>query len=75
MGILSGYSYRVIVKKLKKIGFEFHRQAAGKQEIWYNSTIHKFTTIPNHHGDMPEGALRAIVKQANISSQEFIYAK
>jgi predicted RNA binding protein YcfA (HicA-like mRNA interferase family) len=36
MGQLSGFKYREIVKILKKFGFEFHRQAAGSHEIWYN---------------------------------------
>jgi len=31
-----------------------------------------FRTIPNHPGDMPEGTLRAILKQAGIEPEEFI---
>jgi len=30
------------------------------------------TTIPNHPGDMPEGTLRAILKQANITPEAFL---
>jgi predicted RNA binding protein YcfA (HicA-like mRNA interferase family) len=36
MGRLAGFKYRKIVKKLKKLGFEFDRHAAGSHEIWYN---------------------------------------
>jgi len=72
LGRLAGFKYREIVKKLKKLGFEFYRQAAGSHEIWYNKTTHLYTTIPNHSGDMPEGTLRAILKQANISVEEFL---
>jgi len=32
----------------------------------------RYTTIPNHPGDMPEGTLRAILKQAGIEPQEFL---
>jgi len=32
----------------------------------------KYTTIPNHPGDMPEGTLRAILKQAGISIDDFL---
>ena len=53
-------------------GFEFHRQAAGSHEIWYNEQSSKFTTIPNHSGDMPEGTLRAILKQAEIDPEDFL---
>ncbi|MFA4852736.1 MAG: type II toxin-antitoxin system HicA family toxin [Bacteroidales bacterium] len=72
MGSLSGYKYREIVKRLKKFGFLFYRQAAGSHEIWYNEKTRKYTTIPNHSGDMPEGTLRAILKQADINPIDFI---
>lgn len=66
MGRLSGFHYRDIVSRLKRFGFEFHRQAAGSHEIWRNPATGRFTTIPNHPGDLPEGALRAILKQAGV---------
>lgn len=71
MGRLSGFSYREIVKHLKALGFTFHRQAAGSHEIWLNPATNRFTTIPNHPGDMPEGTLRAILKQAGIEPEIF----
>jgi predicted RNA binding protein YcfA (HicA-like mRNA interferase family) len=74
MGRLSGYRYREIIKILKRFGFEFYRQGAGSHEIWYNPATKKFTTIPNHTGDMPEGTLRAILKQADINPEDFIQA-
>jgi predicted RNA binding protein YcfA (HicA-like mRNA interferase family) len=72
MGRLSGFRYRQIVKKLKIFGFEFFRHAAGSHEIWRNSKTGRFTTIPNHPGDMPEGTLRAILKQAGVEPEEFL---
>ena len=62
MGALAGYRYREIVKRLKHLGLEFHRQAAGSHEIWFNPGLNRFATIPNHPGDMPEGTLRAILQ-------------
>jgi predicted RNA binding protein YcfA (HicA-like mRNA interferase family) len=72
MGRLSGFKYRVIIKKLKAFGFEFFRYASGSHEIWHNPASGRFTTIPNHPGDMPEGTLRAILKQAGIEPGEFL---
>jgi predicted RNA binding protein YcfA (HicA-like mRNA interferase family) len=72
MGQLGGFCYREIVKRLKQLGFQFDRQAAGSHEIWYNPSTSRYTTIPNHPGDMPEGTLRAILKQAGISVAEFL---
>ncbi|MCF6264757.1 MAG: type II toxin-antitoxin system HicA family toxin [Xanthomonadales bacterium] len=34
----------------------------------------KYTTIPNHPGDMPEGTLRAILKQAGATVNAFLQA-
>lgn len=75
MGRLSGFRYREIVRILKIFGFEFYRQAAGSHEIWYNPETKRYTTIPNHTGDMPEGTLRAILKQADIDVDDFLKSK
>jgi predicted RNA binding protein YcfA (HicA-like mRNA interferase family) len=72
MGRLAGFKYRQIIKRLKKLGFEFDRQAAGSHEIWYNLESDHYTTVPNHAGDMPEGTLRAILKQAGIEPDQFL---
>lgn len=72
MGRLGGFRYREITKRLKMFGFEFHRQAAGSHEIWIHPVTRRFTTIPNHSGDMPEGTLRAVLKQAGIDVEEFL---
>lgn len=72
MGRLSGFTYREIVKRLKALGLVFHRQAAGSHEIWFNPAADRYTTIPNHPGDMPEGTLRAILKQAGIEAEIFL---
>jgi predicted RNA binding protein YcfA (HicA-like mRNA interferase family) len=75
MGRLAGFRYRDIVRRLKMFGFVFDRQAAGSHEIWYNATTHRYTTIPNHPGDMPEGTLRAILKQSGIEPEAFLRGK
>lgn len=72
MGRLAGFRYREIVQRLKALGFQFDRQAAGSHEIWFNASTHRYTTIPNHPGDMLEGTLRAILKQAGISPDQFL---
>jgi predicted RNA binding protein YcfA (HicA-like mRNA interferase family) len=72
MGRLSGYNYRDVIKKLRSFGFKFYRQAAGSHEIWFNPDTKKYTTIPHHPGNIPEGTLRAILKQADIDPKDFI---
>ena len=72
MGRLAGFSYRRVAGRLRELGFTFHRQAAGSHEIWFNTRTNRYTTIPNHPGDIPEGTVRAILKQAGISPTEFL---
>jgi predicted RNA binding protein YcfA (HicA-like mRNA interferase family) len=72
MGRLAGFRYRDITRRLKALGMEFHRQAAGSHEIWHHPATNRYTTIPNHPGDMPEGTLRAILKQAGIEPDAFL---
>jgi len=74
MGRLAGFRYREITRKLRVLGFEFDRQAAGSHEIWFNVRTNRYTTVPNHPGDMPEGTLRAILRQADIEPEAFLKA-
>lgn len=71
MGRLSGFSYREVTKKLKRLGFEFYRNAKGDHEIWFNSQTLCKTTIP-HHKQIKEGTLRNILKQAKIDIDTFL---
>ncbi len=62
---------REVIRKLKKAGFVFDRQAKGSHEIWYNPVTKRRTTVPNHPGDIPKGTLRAIIGQAGLTVEEF----
>lgn len=72
MGKLAGFRYRDVVKRLRELGLQFDRQARGSHEIWFNPSTHRYTTIPNHPGDIPEGTLRAILNQAGVTPEEFL---
>ena len=72
MGRLSGFKYRDIVKKFAMIGFVFFREAKGSHEIWHNPRTNKYTTIVNHRGDIAEGTLKNILKQADIDQNDFL---
>jgi len=74
MGTLAGYRYRDVVRRLRDLWFQFDRQAAGSHEIWYNHATNRYTTIPNHPGDIPQGTLRAILSQAGIPVAQFLAA-
>ena len=62
-----------ILKGLKKAGFILYRQARGSHEIWYNPVTKRRTTVPNHPGnDIRKGTLKAILKEADISLEDFL---
>lgn len=62
-----------VIKKLKKAGFMFDRQAKGSHEIWYNPNTGRRTTVPNHPGiDISKGTLRAIIMEAGLTLKEFL---
>ena len=62
-----------VIRGLKKAGFVLYRQARGSHEIWYNHVTKRRTTVPNHPGaDIPKGTLKAILKEAGISLEDFL---
>lgn len=75
MGRLSGFRYRDIVKILKVSGLSFiDKRLAVTKYGGIRSQI-AYTTIPNHTGEMPEGTLRAILKQADVEPNNFLAKK
>jgi len=72
MGRLAGFTASEVMKKLRRAGFVFDRYAKGSHEIWWNPRTRMRTTVPNHPGDLPEGTVRAIVRQAGLSPEEFL---
>ena len=74
MGRLAGFGYAEVTRKLRILGFAFARHAKGSHEIWRWARDGRITTVPCHPGDLPEGTLRAILRQAGVSSRAFLDA-
>ncbi len=65
-------TYRDLTRKLRRLGCEFVRQAAGSHEIWWRPTLRRFTTVPRHGSrDIPNGTLRAILRDLAIAPKDF----
>jgi predicted RNA binding protein YcfA (HicA-like mRNA interferase family) len=60
---------REVIKVLEKLGFVFVRQK-GSHRIYVKGNIG--ITIPYHNKDLKKGTLRAIIKQAGLSVEEFL---
>ena len=65
--------YRVVIKKLRKLGFGFRRATGGTHEIWWNEKQQRTCVVPHHHEIKP-GTLRSIVRQAAVTEEEFLDA-
>ncbi len=63
MGRLAGYNAEEVIRKLRRAGFVFDRQAKGSHEIWWNPITRVRTTVPHHPGNLSEGTVRAIIRQ------------
>ena len=72
MGRLAGFTAAEIFRKLRRAGFEFDRNARGSHEIWRNPATHARVIVPNHPRELPEGTVRAIVRQSRLSADEFL---
>jgi len=60
-----------VIATLGKAGFEVRRQT-GSHVIMYKSGIRYPISIPLHPRDMPKGTLRAIIRQAGLTVEEFL---
>jgi len=63
--------YRVVIKKLRKLGFAFRRATGGSHEIWWNEKSRKTCVVP-HHKEIKSGTLKSIIKQAGVNEKEFL---
>ena len=72
MGRLAGITATEVIRKLRRAGFEFDRNAKGSHEIWRQPSSRRRVTVPRHSGSLPEGTTRAIVAQSGLTVDEFL---
>ncbi|MDE3180556.1 MAG: type II toxin-antitoxin system HicA family toxin [Acidobacteriota bacterium] len=74
MGRLSGFRYREVTRKLRTLGYVFDRPGPGSHEVWRHSISGRKVTLPHHPGDMAEGTLRAVIREAGVNVDDFLRA-
>ena len=63
---------RIIVKKLRRLGFE-GPFGGGRHVVMRHPETHIKIPVPMHKGkDLPVGTLRAIIRQADVSVEEWL---
>lgn len=61
---------RQVVRALKRAGFVEHHQRGSHLYLRHPET-RRMTSVPMHTGDLPVGTLHAILRQLDISVEEF----
>lgn len=72
MSRLPALKVKDIIRRLTKAGYAKWRQS-GSHLSMYRQSDNRTVTIPVHFGkDVPRGTLRAIIREAGMSVDEFI---
>jgi predicted RNA binding protein YcfA (HicA-like mRNA interferase family) len=70
MSRLPALTARQMVKALLKAGFLEEHQRGSHLSLCHPVT-HRVTVVPMHPGDLHRGLMKAILKQAGLSEEEF----
>lgn len=66
---MPGISYRILIKKLKKLGWVFYRQGKGSHEFWVDpNDVTKIICVPKHTKDFATGTVTKIVKSIGFNN-------
>ena len=69
MSRLPSLNWQRVTTALERAGFVFDRQR-GSHMVYYHSETNRTVVIPKHH-EMKMGTLREILREANITREEF----
>ncbi len=70
MSTLPVVSGREVVKALGKVDYVLDRQRGSHMILRQQSSPHRRLTVPDHK-DVAKGTLRAIIRQAGLTVEEF----
>jgi predicted RNA binding protein YcfA (HicA-like mRNA interferase family) len=61
-----------VVRALERAGFSVHRIKGSHHHLRNPARPRARPVVPIHRGDLPAGTLRAIIRQAELSVEEFL---
>lgn len=70
MSHLPRISGRDVIKALRKLGYEFDHQRSSHIVVRQTVPPHRRLTVPDHD-EIAKGTLRAIIRQAGLTVEEF----
>lgn len=74
MSSIKPLPYRIVIKRLRKLGFAFRRATGGSHEIWWNEKTRKTCVVP-HHKEIKAGTLRNIIRQTEVTEKDFMESR
>ncbi|MGC1676212.1 MAG: type II toxin-antitoxin system HicA family toxin, partial [Candidatus Binataceae bacterium] len=60
-----------VVRALERAGFFIHHWTGSHAQLKHRTKPALRVTVPYHSGDVPQGTLRSIIRQADLSVEEF----
>jgi predicted RNA binding protein YcfA (HicA-like mRNA interferase family) len=62
-----------VIRALEQAGFEVVRPAGSHHRLVHKDDARRATTVPVHKGrDLPRPLLRAVIRQAGLTVEEFV---
>jgi predicted RNA binding protein YcfA (HicA-like mRNA interferase family) len=61
-----------VVRALERAGFYIHHQTGSHARLFHKSKSDLRVTVPIHAKDLPIGLIKRILKQAQLTEEEFI---
>jgi len=62
------FSYRDVVKRLRKLGFCFFRQCRGSHELWQNTETGQLVLISKHSTSFKRKTIAIIAKELGFKT-------
>ena len=73
MARLTEMTYLEVTRRLQIFGFRFYRQGKGSHELWVRDEDSVVIPVPNHRGkSIRKGTIRAIIREINVTVEEFV---
>ena len=71
MSRLPPLDYRRAIAALERGGFYLDHSTGGHDRFKHRTKVHLRVTVPKHRGDLPRNVVRSILRQAELSIEEF----
>ena len=61
-----------VITALKRAGFFIHHQTGSHVRLIHQTESYRRVSVPMHNKDLKKGTLKSILRQAELSIEEFI---